>query len=71
MSISYHKNGLVSNHQFVGRCLVFCSKNTWTKQIGYQQPTCLCQDGIRGLDDFNAVEVAWLAQNIRHGSTRV
>jgi len=44
MSISYHKNGLVSHNQSVGRWLifyVFCSKNI-LKPVGYQQPTCLC-----------------------------
>jgi len=43
MSISYHKNGLVSSHQI--RWLnfyLFCSMNILTKLVGYQQPTCLC-----------------------------
>jgi len=51
MSMSFHKNGLVSNHQSVGKWLifhVFCSKNTLTKVVGYQQPTCPCQNGIGG-----------------------
>jgi len=45
MSISYHKNWLVSGHQYVGRWFifyVFCSKNILMELIGYQQPTCLC-----------------------------
>jgi len=45
MSISYHKNGLVSSHQSVGRWLIFyvlCSKNILMKLVGYQHPTCLC-----------------------------
>jgi len=44
MSIRFHKNGLVSSHQSVGRWLnfVFCSKDILTKLVGYQQPTCLC-----------------------------
>jgi len=51
MSISFYKSGLVSSHQSVGKWLifyVFCSKNILTKLVGYQQPTCLCQYGIRG-----------------------
>jgi len=43
--ISYYKNGLVSSHQSVGRWLIFylvCCKNTLTKVVSYQQPTCLC-----------------------------
>jgi len=45
MSISYHKNGLVSSHQSVGRWFIFyvrCSKNILMKLVGYQQPTGLC-----------------------------
>jgi len=44
MSISYHKNGLVSTHQTVGRWFIFvlCNKNILMKQAGDQQPTCLC-----------------------------
>jgi len=47
MSISYHKNGLVSisSNQSVGRRLSFYvlySKNILTKLVGYQQPTSLC-----------------------------
>jgi len=45
MSISYHKNGLFSIQQSVGRWFVFYmlySKNILTKLVGYQQPTCLC-----------------------------
>jgi len=45
MSISYHKNGLLSSHQSVGRWFIFyvrCSKNILMKPVGYQQPTCLC-----------------------------
>jgi len=44
MSISYHKNGLVSSHQTVGKWLIFmfCSKNILMKLVGYKQPTCLC-----------------------------
>jgi len=45
MSISYHKNGLVSRHLSVGRWLisyVFCGKNILTKLVGYNQSTCLC-----------------------------
>jgi len=45
MSITYHKNGIVSAHQSVGRwfiCYVFCNKNILTKLVRYQQPTCLC-----------------------------
>ena len=41
MSISYHKIGLVSRHQSVGRWLlfcVFCGKNILTKLVGYHQP---------------------------------
>jgi len=45
MSISYHKNGLVSSHQYVGRWFIFyvlCSKNILMKLVDCQQPTCLC-----------------------------
>ena len=45
MSISYHKIGLVSLHQSVGRWLIFHAfyvKNILTKLVGYHQPTCLC-----------------------------
>ena len=38
MSINYHKNGLVSSHQTVGRWFIFIL----TKLFGYQQPSCLC-----------------------------
>jgi len=44
MSISYHKNGLVSSPQSVGRWLILYlrgSKNILMKQVGYQQPNCL------------------------------
>jgi len=107
MSISYHKNGLVSSHQSVGRWFIFYvpySNNILIKLVGYQQPTWLCvemefvvrtislscelfslskaafvqvgtvqlctEDGI-SICMCSAVEVAWLAQNIRHASTRV
>jgi len=42
------ENGLVSSHKSVGRGFIFnvlCS-------YGYQPPTCLCQDGIRGWYHF-------------------
>jgi len=45
MPTSYHKIGLISRHQSVGRWLifyVFCIKNILTKLVGYHQPTCLC-----------------------------
>jgi len=45
MSISYHKIGLVSRHQSVGRWFifyVFYGKNILMKLDGYHQPTCLC-----------------------------
>jgi len=44
MSISYHKNGLISSHQTIWKWLYFyvlCNKNI-LKLVGYQQPTCLC-----------------------------
>jgi len=44
MSISYHKNGLVSSHQSVGRWFIFyvlCSEHVLMKLVGYQQLTCL------------------------------
>ena len=45
MSISCHKNGLVSSLQYVDRWLIFyvlCSENILTKFAGCQQPTCIC-----------------------------
>jgi len=106
-SISYHKNGLVSSHQSVGRWFIFCvlfSKNILLKPVGYQQPTRLCVKmefvaatispsyelyslskaafvhvGLVQLCTGNgvsfymcsAVEVAWLAQNVRQSNARV
>jgi len=110
MSISDHKNRLVSSHQSVGRigfrwqnplaesdCTcnsrikkveycsfkLLCSKNILTNLVGLLTANLsLCQDGIRGWNQLltengvsfymcSAVEVAWLAQNIRHSSTRM
>jgi len=52
--ISHHKDGLVNSHQSVGRWFIFfnliCSKNSFTKLVGYQQ--CVCQDGIRSWNHF-------------------
>ena len=107
MSISFHKNGLVSSHQTVGKMVYFyvlSNKNILMKLVGCQQPTCLCvmmefvvgtislsrelcslskaafvhvrsaqlctENGI-SIYMCSAVEVAWLAQNFRHSSTRV
>jgi len=45
ISISHHKNGLVSGHQSAGRWFTFyelCSKNILMKLVGYRQPTCFC-----------------------------
>ena len=45
MAINYHKNGLVSSHQTVGRWFIFfvlCRKIILMKRVGCQQPTCLC-----------------------------
>ena len=45
ISISFHKNRLVSSHQSIGKWLifhVFCSVNILTKLVCYQQPACLC-----------------------------
>jgi len=56
MSIRYHKNGLASSHQTVGRWFIYvlCYKNILTKLVGYQQPfLSLCQDGIRGWNHFS------------------
>jgi len=44
MSISYHKNGLVSSHQTVGRWFIFYvlrNKDILMKLVSYQQPACL------------------------------
>jgi len=41
---NFHKNGLISSHQSVGRWLIFymfCSKDILTKLVGYHQPICL------------------------------
>jgi len=89
MSISCHKNGLVSSHQSVGRWFilyVLCSKNetSWlsTAYLSlYQDGICAavfvhvgsaqsCTENGVSLYMCSAVEVAWLAQNIRHSSTR-
>jgi len=59
---SYHKNGLVSSHQSVGRWFIFyvlCSNNILTQLVGYQQPTCLCQDGICGRNHFAFMWIAF------------
>jgi len=45
VSASYHKNGLVSSYQSLGRWFIkklICSRNILTKLVGYQQYTCLC-----------------------------
>jgi len=107
MSISYHKIGLVSRHQSVGRWhsfYVFCGENILTKLVGTNNllvsvsrwnswletfrfhvncvhfrgaffvhvgPAQLCTQNSVSFYMCSAVEVAWLAHNIRHGSTRV
>jgi len=107
MSISYHKIGLVSRHQSVGRWLifyVFCGENVLAKLVGINsllvsvsrrnswfetfrfhvncihfcgaffvrvRPAQLCTQNSVSFYMCSAVEVAWLAQNIRHSSTRV
>ena len=45
MSISFHKNGLVTSHQTVGKWFIFMCfviRMFWWKLVGYQQPSCLC-----------------------------
>jgi len=38
---------------------VFCGKNIFTKLVGYQQPTCLCQYGIGGWK-WNHLAFMWI-----------
>jgi len=105
--ISYHKHWLVIVTNLLADGLLknlLCSKNSLTKLVDYQQPTCLCVKiafaiGTISLSwelfsfmwgrhrhncvlemvfrfacvesECSAVEVAYLAQNIRHSSASV